>query len=96
VKFLSAVDGNGPSRLLQPETVAVMTTPKTNPGYAKGWSINGRNWWHSGSLPGTSAVMVRTPNLCWAALANGRNTKTDSVGAIDRMMWDVVKAARLM
>ena len=31
-----------------------------------------------------------------AALANGRNSKTDSVSALDRMMWDVVKAARLI
>jgi hypothetical protein len=40
--------------------------------------------------------MVRTPTLVWCALANGRNSKTDSVGALDRMMWDVVKAARLI
>lgn len=95
VRFVAAVDGRTGSPLLRPDTVAVMTTPKTNPGYAKGWSINGRNWWHSGSLPGTSAVMVRTPSgLCWAALANGRNSKTDSVSALDRVMWDVVKAAK--
>lgn len=95
VKFLVTVDGQGASPMLRPETVALMTTPKTNPGYAKGWSINGRNWFHTGSLPGTSAVMVRTPGgLCWTALANGRNSKTDSVGALDRMMWDVVKAAK--
>jgi CubicO group peptidase (beta-lactamase class C family) len=95
-KFLMAVGGSAASQLLRPETVVVMTTPRTNPGYAKGWSINGRNWWHSGSLPGTSAVMVRTPNLVWCALANGRNSRTESVGALDRMMWNVVKAVGLI
>ena len=97
VRFLVAVDGRGLSPLLRSESVAVMTTPTVYPRYAKGWSIAGRNWWHSGSLPGTSAVMVRTPGgLCWAALANGRNSKTDSVGALDRVMWDVVKAAKFI
>lgn len=96
VRFLIAVDGRGLAPLLRPESVEVMTTPTVDPHYAKGWAVNGRNWWHSGSLPGTSAVMVRTPGgLCWAALANGRNSKTGSVGALDRVMWDIVKAARL-
>ncbi len=95
VRFAVAVDGTYARPVLRPESVAVMTTPTVNPNYAKGWSITGRNWWHNGSLPGTSSVMVRTPGgLCWAALANGRNSKTDSVAAIDRMMWDVVKAAK--
>ena len=96
VRFAAAVDGTYAPPLLQPASVATMMTPsRLNPNYARGWSINGRNWWHSGSLPGTSSVMVRTPGgLCWAALANGRNSKTNSVAAIDRMMWDIVKAAK--
>ena len=96
VRFAIAVDGTyAATPVLRPETVTLMMTPTVNPNYAKGWSITGRNWWHSGSLPGTSSVMVRTPGgLCWAALANGRNLKTDSVAAIDRMMWDVAKAAK--
>jgi CubicO group peptidase (beta-lactamase class C family) len=94
-RFAAAVDGASAMPMLRPETVTTMTTPTVNPNYAKGWSITGRNWWHDGSLPGTSSVMVRTPGgLCWAALANGRNVRTDSVAAIDHMMWDVVKAAK--
>jgi CubicO group peptidase (beta-lactamase class C family) len=96
VRFAVAVDGIYAPPLLRPASVEAMTTPsRLNPNYAKGWSITGRNWWHNGSLPGTSSIMVRTPGgLCWAALANGRNAKTDSVGGIDRMMWDIVKAAK--
>ncbi len=96
VRFAIAVDGAYAPPLLRPESVTAMTTPtRLNASYAKGWCITGRNWWHNGSLPGTSSVMVRTPGgLCWAALANGRNSKTDSVSAIDRMMWDVLKAAK--
>jgi CubicO group peptidase (beta-lactamase class C family) len=96
VRFAVGIDGTyAATPVLRQESVTAMMTPAVNPNYAKGWSVTGRNWWHGGSLPGTSSVMVRTPGgLCWAALANGRNSKTDSVSAIDRMMWDVVKAAK--
>jgi hypothetical protein len=44
------------------------------------------NWWHNGSLPGTTTIMVRTAKgYCWAGLLNGRK---DGLGiALDRLMW---------
>ena len=82
-------------RLLHPETLRLMTTPGVNPGYARGWAVNAApNWWHNGSLPGTTSILVHTTGgLCWAGLVNGR---TDKSGAeLDRLMWrlkGVVKA----
>jgi hypothetical protein len=48
-----------------------------------------------GSLPGTTSIVVRTASgLCWAALLNTRETNADTGGALDSMMWDMVKQVR--
>lgn len=93
VKFAVHVDGF-PTKpdILQPATLRTMTTPSAvAPGYAKGWSVNKyHNWWHSGSLPGTTTIMVRTSGqFCWAALANTRGPG-DTGGDLDRLVWDMV------
>lgn len=59
--------------------------------YAAGWSVRpvgqkGRaNYWHNGSLPGTSTLLVRRPDgLSWAVCFNQRSQdKSLSDGAID-------------
>jgi CubicO group peptidase (beta-lactamase class C family) len=103
VQFLNHVDGfsDTPS-LLKPETIQIMTTPSpvSSPNspsrYARGWQVrnNGQgNWWHNGSLPGTTAIMVRTATgLCWAALTNTRTEPSDEIdSALDMMMWNMVR-----
>jgi CubicO group peptidase (beta-lactamase class C family) len=96
VKFVMHVDGfNDTESLLMPRTIQTMTstvTASAGSRYASGWAVNTvPNWWHIGSLPGTTAIVVRTANgLCWAALANARSPGSD--GAIDRMMWNLAKA----
>jgi len=96
--FASHVDGQSTSRnILQPESIRQMTTPTSaNAGYAKGWAVNRvPNWWHGGSLPGTTSFMVRTASgLCWAALANTREDSGDTGGAMDKMMWDLVRQVK--
>jgi len=88
--------------LLKPETIKIMTTPspaypQSLPGkYARGWMVrnNGAgNWWHNGSLPGSTTIMVRTATgLSWAALTNTRSQPSDDIGAaLDQMMWDMVR-----
>jgi hypothetical protein len=49
------------------------------------------NWWHNGSLPGSTTIMVRTATgLCWAGLANTRTQPSDEIdSALDKMMWDM-------
>jgi CubicO group peptidase (beta-lactamase class C family) len=103
VIFLDHVAGaaNIPA-LLKPQTIKTMTTPssaysQSSPGkYARGWMVreNGAgNWWHSGSLPGCTTIMVRTATgLCWAALTNTRTEPSDEIGAdLDNMVWDMVR-----
>jgi hypothetical protein len=72
------------------------TASSANAGYAKGWAVNRvPNWWHTGSLPGTTSIMVRTASgFCWAALANTREASGDTGGAMDRMMWDLVRQVK--
>ncbi len=94
VRFAMRVDGfPNPPDILRTETLKAMTTPPTAEGaYACGWAVNKvPNWWHNGSLPGTSSILVRTASgMCWAALVN---TRTEGVGpALDRMMWEMAGA----
>jgi hypothetical protein len=76
-------------KLLKPESIRTLTTAGVNEGYARGWSVNKvPNWWHGGSLPGTSTIMVHTAKgLCWAGFLNGR--KEGLGGALDRLMWQI-------
>jgi hypothetical protein len=103
VRFLNHVTGFADTPgLLKPETIRAMTTP--SPAYpqsspaksARGWMVrdNGAgNWWHNGSLPGSTTIMVRTSTgLCWAALTNTRTEPSDVINAaLDQMMWDMVR-----
>jgi len=94
VQFAMHVDGfNTTPNILKPEAIKSMTTPSaacTN--YACGWEVNTvPNWWHTGKLPGTFAILVRTSSgLCWSALLN---TCVNGFGpAVDRFMWEMVEA----
>jgi CubicO group peptidase (beta-lactamase class C family) len=86
---------------LKAKTIAAMTTPSaTNANYARGWGVNSsNNWWHIGSLPGTSSVMVRAFNgFAWAALANTRIFYTNSETALemDNFVWNLLKEVGLI
>lgn len=91
-RFLVHVD-NFPTKpdILKRETIEIMTTPlQIAPTQAKGWRVNyEHDWWHGGSLPGTTAIMVRTSRqFCWAALAN---TLTGGLSDdLDKLVWDMV------
>lgn len=94
VRFALRVGGSTTvPNLLKAETIKTMLTASAaNEGYACGWCINRvPNYWHSGSLPGTTTIMVRTASgLCWAGFANAR--KDDSCLGIDKMMWQMAAA----
>jgi CubicO group peptidase (beta-lactamase class C family) len=102
VMFLDHVGGAGtiPS-LLKPATIKMMTTPApafdptAQARYARGWMVRGNgsgSWWHNGSLPGSTTIMVKTPTgMCWAALTNTRTEPSDTINAaLDQMMWKMV------
>jgi len=82
VQFLNHVAGapNIPA-LLKPETIRTMTTPAAaypagDARYARGWMVSNNgagSWWHGGSLPGSTAMMLRTPDgACSAVICNTR------------------------
>jgi CubicO group peptidase (beta-lactamase class C family) len=85
VRLMTAVDGfSSRADILSDTTIQTMTTPSaTNPGYAKGWSVNpSGTWWHGGSLDGAFSWLVKTSNqfssqLTWAVIMNKR---TDAAG----------------
>lgn len=91
--FMHVARFAAPPNILKPETIQVMTTGSAaNAGYAKGWAVNkANNWWHNGSLPGTSTIAVRAHSgFCWAAFANTRRAKSALDGDLDRLVWNMV------
>ena len=92
VQFAMHVDGfKTTPGILGAECLKTMTTASTaNANYACGWCVNRiPNWWHTGSLPGTLSILVRTASgLCWAAVTNTRSEGLN----LDEMMWQVAKA----
>lgn len=67
--------------------------------YALGWNVRdwrgrGRNVWHTGSLPGTSTILVRRhDDIAWAVLFNSREgiaLARQPAAAIDRPMHELV------
>jgi CubicO group peptidase (beta-lactamase class C family) len=95
VQYFMGVSGfSPPQNILKRPTLQTMTTPSSaNAGYAKGWAVNkAGNWWHNGSLPGTSTIAVRTHGgFCWAGFVNTRRANSQLNGDLDRLMWSVVR-----
>jgi CubicO group peptidase (beta-lactamase class C family) len=94
VQFAMHVSGfAAPPNILKPETIRTMTAASgANAGYAKGWAVNkADNWWHNGSLPGTSTIVVRTHSgFCWAAFINTRRRNSALDGDLDKLIWTMV------
>ena len=90
VAFAVHVDGfPAPPDILREATEKDMVTATSaNPKYAKGWAVNALgNWWHTGGMPGTSSILVRTASgMCWAATAN-----ISTQGNIDELMWKMAR-----
>jgi CubicO group peptidase (beta-lactamase class C family) len=94
VRFALRVGGsNTVPNLLRAETLkAMLTASAANAGYGCGWCLNQiPNYWHTGSLPGTTTIMVRAASgLCWAGFANAR--ADGSALALDQLMWQMARA----
>jgi len=95
LRFLGGVDGraNRPD-ILRPEIVEQMTGsgPDQCAGgacyYAFGWWVRptqgDANWWHTGTLPGTTSILVRTyNNFSWVGLFNARSLTANLEGEVD-------------
>lgn len=93
-KFLVHVDGfTTKSDLLQSSTIQTMVTgSQVNASYAAGWSVNSAdNWWHTGSLPGTASMIVRTSQgFNWVVLSNTRAWENSFYSDLDVLIWNAV------
>jgi N-acyl-D-amino-acid deacylase len=84
--------------LARPEPAPLGTAPDT--WYGMGWQVRpadgDANWWHAGSLDGTSSLMVRAANgLTWVVLFNSRPKLSDPFAAqLDNAMWKALQAVR--
>ncbi len=96
VRMILAVDGlNTVPDILSSSTITTMTTPSPLTNYAKGWTVNSTgNWWHTGSLDGTSTFMARTGSgYTWAFHFNARNNNSAFWTAMDALPWNCIAAA---
>ncbi len=100
VKFANAIDGRRGRPLLTPASIAELTSRPAPPldqtaaaYYGLGLQIRpaGRdaNWWHTGSLPGTTTLLVRTHHgYAWAAVFNSRPEGASKLpGDLDAGLW---------
>ena len=92
-RLLVKVDGFASKPdMLSSASIASMTAPwKAGESYAKGWAVNtSGNWWHGGSLPGTTSEIARIHDLevNWAVVTNTRDNNPN----LDQMMWDIMSA----
>lgn len=109
VRFACAVDNRGRSSgtpLLAPASLKAMTarpSPDVAEGkdvwYGLGWQVRRQgddaNWWHTGSLPGTSTLLVRAHNgLAWAVLFNSRPEDGDYRQAVDAGCWEAAASVK--
>ncbi|WP_425615475.1 serine hydrolase [Anatilimnocola sp. NA78] len=86
VRFGSAFDDPAKCKVLKPESIGEMYAPPTKTKaetfYALGWNVrpagNGKlTTWHTGSLPGTSTILMRRHDgLDVAVLFNSRTSPT--------------------
>lgn len=98
VQFLDHVGGApGIPALLKPGTIRVMTTPvpvypQGDARYARGWMVadNGSgSWWLSGSLSGSTALMIRNPDAsCSAAVCN---TRSEPHQEMDTALYEMLR-----
>lgn len=105
LRFVLALDGRLPGvRLLSPASYRTMLARPPAPlfagepfWYAMGLLVrpvqNDVNWWHLGSLDGTTSIMVRTHHgLAWVGLFNARPDRFDEFnGALDEAFWKAVE-----
>jgi uncharacterized protein (TIGR03437 family) len=107
VRFANYVDGRRGTRLLTAPSVEEMLSrppaPVSQTGnswYGKGWSVvrsgNDFNWWHGGSLDGTTSILVRAANgMVWAAVFNLRPQDSDTAFTeLDNGLWTAFNAVR--
>jgi hypothetical protein len=67
---------------------AMYTGSTANAAYGCGWAINGDNYFHTGSLPGTATEQARLGNgFNFVILTNTRSFKNNFDNDLDQIFW---------
>lgn len=95
LKLVCAFDRfNSRPDILSNSTIDTMIKPSAHdPNYGCGIAVNANNnWWHIGSLPGTTSEIIRNGNsqLNWAILLNTRDQAGNINSAMDNLVWNVL------
>jgi len=104
MRFVTAVDNNiNHAGFLKSTTIELMVSRPDLPDwknsdwyYGLGWQVRPQwdeaNWWHTGSLPGTVGIIVRSYHgLAWAALFNSRpSDHLAFMTELDSSLWRAV------
>ncbi len=102
LRFMAGVDGRANrADILSAGLVVEMTSNGTAVCaggacyYAGGWLVRPTqgeaSWWHGGSLPGTTSILVRSyHNFSWVALFNARSETGNFAGELDATLWDAL------
>ncbi len=79
LKLVVAIDSlSGAPNILSPESINLMTDTRLSGGHPIGWagSDGQGNWWRTGTLAGTSALVMRqNDGTCWAVFFNSSTCK---------------------
>lgn len=93
-RLVAAVDGLPHVKdILSPKTVAFMTREQPNHDFSIGWNYTakGKPWIRTGSLSGTSALVLRYPDgQCWILITNtstwkGHGFSNDSMAFFEKL-----------
>ncbi len=109
MRLMRAVDNAGGTPLLKRESVAQIIArppapiaqPDAPTWYGFGFQVraaaNDGNWWHSGSLPGTSTLLVRAGQnrTTWAFLVNFRDQQSQIGAEMDTLVWTALNGSTL-
>ncbi|MEM6720544.1 MAG: serine hydrolase [Bacteroidota bacterium] len=101
MKFMVRVDGQSSKKdILKKTTISTMTKGSSvNGGYAKGWSVSGRNWSHGGSMAGTGTLLKKMDNgVSYVILTNFSKEyekgETSHRSALKKAVEDGIKAIK--
>lgn len=99
VDYLHFVTALNAGRIISPASIRMMiakpSIPVTDSWYGMGWQVRPSggdyNWWHNGSLPTSTTLVVRAYNgYEWVAFFNSRPASGDVAGELDSGMWDAL------
>ncbi len=99
-RLIASIDGCSVlPDVISPQSVKAMTRQMPDGGYSLGWNYTpvGRPWTRTGSLSGTSALVMRYPDgQCWILLTNtstwkGHGLSVDTISLFEKLRKQYMK-----